>query len=575
MIHTISVSKKCLSLFIIFTSLVIVGFNAYYLLRGYDQLLADYLSLNDCLYRADDFSFSFFNKKTHRQGIYFSTLSLLICISIFFLFVRKYKKKLTERDFIFQFHWKKETSIYLLLISLFSISAWVYGFIITPPSYDEVFSAHKATSLPLFQTLSYYMLPNNHVFFNVINRALFFWAEDKVLTGKIISLVAYISWNFVAFIAIRKLTGSALLALIASLTLGLQLYNWGFSFQARGYEIYGCCEFISLLCLWAYSKRQQSKWLFLNTFVSIIGYACLPTFMYVQAAQILFGCWLIFKSEKIDFIYVKYQGYIFIGVFMFYLPALCYSGLTAFTENPNLLPLKMSYIDFALLGLNNFPGFVEYTLSGIYLYALLVISIVIVLFFCLPDKYGKIKDKELFMFFLFLVLMSFVMMICMKLYPYYRNHVGHFYIGLFLGIYGLTVIINFFSRYTIIKKMSLPIISLLLIGYSFIFIHRNPSHFNFHLYYCDIDFNYKKSEAIFLQIPQSSVACSDECFYFEYLAKKAGYTVYSCGLNEADYYIINKKEKIPEDLFQNYQLHYSTEEEMVFRRRLLAVRNAQ
>jgi len=53
---------------------------------------------------------------------------------------------------------------------------WAWGATQVPPAYDEVFSAvYCAGNESLLATWSYYILPNNHVLFNLLNGGLFGW----------------------------------------------------------------------------------------------------------------------------------------------------------------------------------------------------------------------------------------------------------------------------------------------------------------------------------------------------------------------------------------------------------------
>ena len=44
--------------------------------------------------------------------------------------------------------------------------SWQWGKQLIVPTYDEVFSAQNCAGIHPFQTIAYYMLPNNHIFFN-------------------------------------------------------------------------------------------------------------------------------------------------------------------------------------------------------------------------------------------------------------------------------------------------------------------------------------------------------------------------------------------------------------------------
>jgi len=61
----------------------------------------------------------------------------------------------------------------IILCCATAICLWIWGNKMAMPAYDEVFSAQNAAGIHPFQCVSYYMLPNNHLLFNLLN-GLFF-----------------------------------------------------------------------------------------------------------------------------------------------------------------------------------------------------------------------------------------------------------------------------------------------------------------------------------------------------------------------------------------------------------------
>ncbi len=379
--------KKLLLLLAAVTCIAAFGFNLYYLLNSHQSLLSAYFQLNSCFYKSEFFEAAFFNEHTKAQGNLFSLLSIFICIATLVTLLKKWKLLPGAPKETLAISVPSATRPYLLILFVFSLAAWMYGYLTITPGYDEVFSAQQCAELPWFQTWSYYMIPNNHIGYNLLNKLLFFWVDNKVISGKIISLLAYLSWNTIAFFAFCRFTASRTISLAASIVMALQFPVWGFGFEARGYELYGVCEFISFLSLIAWLKNKEAHWLLLNVLVSILGYAVLPTFMYLHFAQIIFGLWACWGSKKCLINFYRYQFYILAGVFFFYLPALCYSGLGAFIDNKYTRAVDLSYLDFTVKLFKTLPSYFDYTARGFSIIkTILVIVLSIVPFALLLNK---------------------------------------------------------------------------------------------------------------------------------------------------------------------------------------------
>ena len=122
------------------------------------------------------------------------------------------------------------------LLAATGVALWVFSNGATRPAYDEIFSAVHCAGAHPFQALSYYMLPNNHVFFNTLN-SLSFWAEDKVWSGRLLSLAAFLVFQQLVFLWLRRKMPLAQ-ALGAALLLSLAFPTLGFASHARGYGLH-------------------------------------------------------------------------------------------------------------------------------------------------------------------------------------------------------------------------------------------------------------------------------------------------------------------------------------------------
>ncbi len=542
-------------------------FNLYYLYSTRQNLLSDYMSLNSCFYKSSTFAEHFFNENTKKTGNILSLISLIVSLFLLTILIKKYKRLKSEPKSEIQISFYRQNFPYYFTNLLFSIIAWLYGVLMVPVSYDEVFSAMQAAGLPLFQTISYYMLPNNHIGFNAINNIFFFWMDDKVMSGKIISLLAFACWNIAGFTALNKLMGSKPLALLGTMTLALQFPVWGFAFEARGYELYGLCMFISFLSLAAYVKSSDNNWLILNAFVSVAGYISLPTFMYMHLCQIFFGFWLALRSKKIPLTYFRWQFYIGTGTFLLYLPALCYSGIHAFTQNKYMHAMDGTYIDFILKTLQGLSSYLNYAISNNSVGKISAgILIAILPLFLLFNK--KFRHKEILILFILLCVATFALIVIMRRHPFHRNLAGHGYIMLFVAIYIVYFLLNQLDKFIKNKKWVTYGMSVIFIAVITFSIIKNPGKFNFFLYFDDLNLNKTNALQIIEKIPdESTITYSDGCFFYPYWTKQKQIKNINCGLNQASYYLINSYETLPYDLLKNYELKHQVNDCLIYKLR--------
>ena len=223
----------------------IAVFCVFYLFTGYYHLINWFNGLNGCYYRHAYWTNDFFTGKTKVAGNIYCLIALLLCFigggySGRVLIGKQKLNVISDKSAVSVPFTISVPSIDVALtgvLILFTTILWFYGTSLVYPSNDEVFSAVNCASLHPFQTVVYYMLPNNHILFNLINNLFFHSFTDKVATGRFISLVCYWGIAIISFSWIRNLIHKKWLAFLVSVTLLLQFPVWGFATQARGYEL--------------------------------------------------------------------------------------------------------------------------------------------------------------------------------------------------------------------------------------------------------------------------------------------------------------------------------------------------
>lgn len=457
-----------------------------------------------------------------------------------------------------------------VIIALASTTAlWLWGNKMALPAYDEVFSAQNAAGINPFQCISYYMQPNNHLFFNFVNNILFHPSIDKVITGRVISLFAYSGFIVVIFFLFKQLIKNRWLALLVSITLANQFFIWGFSFQARGYELYLLTEWGSFISLFSYLVSAQKRWLYVNLLCIAFGYFCLPSMLYIHAAQLLFVCLhqLVYKKKEI--LFWKYQVAAGLLSFLFYLPTLSFSGMESITHNNYVAPMGFKTVSaFLAWVLPYFRTYIGHIFSNIQWHGInFSITLVFLPFILLLAR----KNKPYFLFGLFYLCMwvtFFLIASAMKRVPFERNLIGHYSItfaGVILVVYWLSGIVSKGAVSVAFKWVLFPAFLTLFIIH---FIRTDKIFLKDTLYEYNVNegYNFKKN---WLSIIPSgcTVACSDEEFYATYICRKNGCIVSRCPTGNENYFVKYVSEQLPPAYVDRYELINDTWGYQIYRRK--------
>jgi hypothetical protein len=546
---------------IIFTSLaalmlVIIAFGCYYLFSGHDHLADWYLHLNSCFYRAQYWNATVFTKGIKSDGNMYCVIGMAIAVAgIFYIFRRVRLNIALTRPAVIKLH------IYDLLLIIaalaMAVTLWLWGNNMALPAYDEAFSAENVAGIHPFQSASYYMLPNNHIFYNLLNNLLFHTATDKVFTGRILSLVVYCSFITIIFLWFKNLIHNRWLAFIISIVLAMQFEVWGFSFQARGYELYLLCEWGLFISLFSYIRSANKRWLLLNALCCAAGYFCMPSYLYFHVAQLVFMLLYQLFYLKKEGLFWKYQLFAIFLAFLLYLPALCFSGLEAIINNPYVAPMKTyktttgfwAWMYPAIL-----PGYLSHIFSDIYWQGYLINRI---LFFLPVTLLLNRKNKTSVLFGLFYVALwavLFIIVIAMKRVPFERNLIGHYSVTLA----GVILVAYWLTSFRLPAKINLPriiLLPLILLAFIIHFIRNDKKLLKDKLYEYDVNQVYDTlNTGLHFISPGSTVAFSDESFYCRYICKKNGCKAGKCSTGTEAYFIKQTDENVPLPLPDQYTL---------------------
>ena len=183
-----------------------LGFCGYYLTANRGQIIKDYYSLGDgCFYHAANFPNLLTNEVKSAGNIcclvamplvlVFSYWLRLALVSGMFQPIGSYLKSFSRVNYL-----------WLIALMIGCLGLAFYGHIYNPMSTDEAFSALNFSETPAARLLSYYPLPNNHIFFNLINHFFGLLIGDYILSGRILSCIFYCLLMCVNFFFIRRST---------------------------------------------------------------------------------------------------------------------------------------------------------------------------------------------------------------------------------------------------------------------------------------------------------------------------------------------------------------------------------
>lgn len=524
-------------------SLFLVGGLVYqigYLWMTRAQAIQFFMGFDPCIFGRDQYAETFLTVEIKEAGNLWAWIG--IGISLWMLW------RITKTSALdFEFNIPRLSTRRLLyhvpIVAICLLLVWI-PLMELAPAYDEVFSAVHVAHHPPFQAWVYYMYPNNHVLFNVLNSSLFSWAPDQVWTGKFLSVIAYLLLGYTIFRIWLKLTkGQYILSILATLPSLLQLPVWGFASQGRGYEWY---LLMMIWMLWIYVqyvvevKRRPSQ---AFTWIIFAGYTLLPTFLFMHMAICLVELGRQVRRRRIQWGFWQSQCWAGGLILLFYIPLFQFSGLQALTDNPYVSSEATLSIDFIFESLKTLRWFITYTFSylggdNIYFPSLLLFFMPLLLLFQKRNKAVRVWAT------VWLMGLGMILLFVWgrQVYPFHRNLIGHYALTLFLGIYLLYEGLGHRWKYGG-QKVLFGIICLCL---SFYFFQKNPSQFSFQLYFYDINSTYDTLSAGLEKLPEGKGGCSDNAFYFQYLLSSRGRDIQFCPQEEWTYYITTEKEGLPQ-----------------------------
>ncbi len=530
------ITSKILSVISLFFFAVVGVFCIFYIFSGYERLVNWYIGLHDCFYRRQDWQTMYFSPSVKAAGNYYCMAGLALSLAgLTYSIFRWRRPRQQEASPVLNLTTRDLLAMGIAILA--ALVAWVWGHGLVRASNDEVFSALNCAGIHPLQVASYYMLPNNHILFNLLNNVLFHPCSDKVATGRIISLACYLSLMPIVFVWLRSVVQKRWVALFAVIALAVQLPVWGFGFQARGYAMVTLAGWVTFVGLYYYFIREQKWWLYILTAASVVGYYTIPTFLYFHAAILVSGAVYQALSRRLDWSFWWSQVVVGGVVFLLYLPCVSFSGLAAITGNQyvaqgndysqlwgDAIPMINDYMDYCFSGVIGNSHIVDYFLF--------LLPLLLFVFY---------KNKVAVFIGIFYSIMwgvCLVLTLKMKLFPIDRALAVQFSVTLSAVIYTLWLITLSVTQRI---KQGAPyqiMLILLLVGLTYNYLKKDREFVTHYLCHFTVNSWYDMLLDGLKTVPKnSSVSCSDESYYWKYLCKINGYRVEECVTGSSDYWI--------------------------------------
>ncbi len=499
-------NPKLRLLFISVISITTLVYALWYFCSDYQQLSDWYKGLNPYFYKARTWD-TFFTTTVKSQGNWWC-IAAIISVSLWTFLAIK-----TPVPVFPKLNMKGKSVLTYTAIALGGIALSLLAMRHALHASDEVLSAVDFASLPAFQRISYYILPNNHLLFNFIN-GFFSGFEDNVQTGRIISMLCYIGVLCSTWYFIKKWLNNTWLSIAILLLVAVQLPVWGFSVQARGYEMVLLCSVVSFVSFWSYWVACKRYFLIIHSVSLVAGMLTLPTFLYWWFGLLIAAVVLQIRNRQFDKVYFSAMLASFSITMVLLLPALSFSGLGAFTENGYVKGSSETILNyFTHLNADHyFNGlFNEWFYSGSTWVGIFYLSLPIILFISYKN------DKRYFtllIIYLSLISSFIIMAVLMQKLPFYRNLISHNY---------LVVIFVTIAIASILQSKGLQIIYAvtLLIGAGYS-LNANYERRPTTLYYYDVRETIDNLEACKIRFkPRKSIYLDDESFYWWYIIRNS------------------------------------------------------
>lgn len=320
---------------VLFLGILYLCFPSYYLLHSRATLLNDYCATTPAFYRKAIFTSSVFTDALKQQGNIFCLLSFPLIV-LFGVLILPFFSLNFKSIFIALWLNIRSAAIWITMLILLTSVLFIYGNSLQPLCTDEAFSIVNFAQQPLAHLLTYYPLPNNHIFFNLLNHFAGKISGDYLLSGRLLSGVFYVLLICGYFLFIQKIIQNKFISFLCSALVAQQLMVWGFGSQARGYSLYYLMQWTAFVSFYYYffgEKDLKKQMLLLLIISNVFGFYTIPSFLYWILFGFLAALVLLVHFRQLFVDFWKAMLLVALISFLLYLPVFCYSGLASVFAN--------------------------------------------------------------------------------------------------------------------------------------------------------------------------------------------------------------------------------------------------
>jgi len=224
-----------------------------------------------------------------------------------------------------------------LPILIIPVGLSVYYAITMPVSYDEAWTFNAFSSKGVWNSISYYPLPNNHILYSVLTNISVFLPLSSTLAIRIPALLINVLCIFFLFNFIKDYYNKHI-ALISSAAFSVLYMAIYYSYMARGYSLE--CLFFILLSYTVFKIVNQPEikryWAY-YVVANALGFFTMPSFLYPFIIANLF---ILIFCKKITPLHFISNVSVVLITWLLYLPALSRSGLQNIINNRFVKPLS-------------------------------------------------------------------------------------------------------------------------------------------------------------------------------------------------------------------------------------------
>ncbi len=282
------------------------------------------------------------------------------------------------------------------LIIIFPTAALLFLASTFTVTYDEALSYSLFISRGPLVSITYYPVPNNHIFFSLMSTFITsIFSYDPVLLMRLFSVISFVISGFFIFRLLNIFLLKEVSILICALYLVMP-FTLYYGFLGRGYSFIALLFFISayILCVQNIEKTYDFK-IGIFSFLSAIGIYTIPSYLYAFFINLV----LILFFLKVNSIKVLFKSIIltFSMALILYAPVIVFSGIDALINNEYVESQNRVKIFYEL------PNFIFETFTKIFnskILAILFLLNMLIIGIKSLSKYKSSFDRVILIIFL-------------------------------------------------------------------------------------------------------------------------------------------------------------------------------